>query len=111
MLRDRPDERSRGLGRRVYHLGPKRDENVLTGLDVDLVGSPEMASFVLNTGPDDHANPTDPAAFDDVLQACAAAELPMICANPDLEVIRGGVRVICAGTLAVRYAGMVGGRC
>ena len=27
----------------------------------------------------------------------------MICANPDLEVIRGGVRVLCAGALAVRY--------
>ncbi len=27
----------------------------------------------------------------------------MICANPDLEVIRGGVRVICAGALALRY--------
>jgi HAD superfamily hydrolase (TIGR01459 family) len=28
----------------------------------------------------------------------------MICANPDLEVIRGGVRVLCAGTLAQLYA-------
>jgi ribonucleotide monophosphatase NagD (HAD superfamily) len=27
----------------------------------------------------------------------------MICGNPDLEVIRGGVRVLCAGSLAVRY--------
>jgi HAD superfamily hydrolase (TIGR01459 family) len=27
----------------------------------------------------------------------------MICANPDLEVIRGGVRVICAGALTQRY--------
>jgi len=109
LLRDRPDTRSQALGRRVYHLGPKRDENVLIGLDVELVDSPESASFVLNTGPDDHANPTDPAAFDPVLQACATVNLPMICANPDLEVIRGGVRVICAGTLAARYAEMGGG--
>ena len=27
----------------------------------------------------------------------------MICANPDLQVIRGGVRVLCAGSLALRY--------
>ena len=27
----------------------------------------------------------------------------MICANPDMQVIRGGVRVLCAGSLAVRY--------
>ena len=27
----------------------------------------------------------------------------MVCANPDLEVIRGGRRIICAGALAKRY--------
>jgi ribonucleotide monophosphatase NagD (HAD superfamily) len=32
----------------------------------------------------------------------------MICANPDLEVIRGGARVICAGALAQCYAAMGG---
>ena len=29
--------------------------------------------------------------------------LPMICANPDLIVIRGGREIICAGSLALRY--------
>ena len=29
--------------------------------------------------------------------------LPMICANPDLVVIRGGREIICAGSLALRY--------
>lgn len=103
LLRDRPDEWSRALGRRAFHIGPERDRNVFAGLDVDQVELPEQASFVLNTGPDDHANPTDPAAFDGVLDRCAAAGLPMLCANPDLEVIRGGVRVVCAGALALRY--------
>ena len=32
----------------------------------------------------------------------------MICGNPDLEVIRGGVRVLCAGSLAVRYQALGG---
>ncbi len=109
LLRDRPDPAAAALGLRAFHLGPARDRNVLAGLDVAVVATPGQASFVLNTGPDDHASPTDPAAFDAVLQACAAAGLPMLCANPDLEVIRGGVRVVCAGTLALRYAGMGGG--
>jgi len=108
LLRDRPDEWSRGLGRRVFHLGPERDRNVVAGLDLEVLDGPEGATCVLNTGPDDHANPTDPAAFDDLLQACAERRLPMICANPDLEVIRGGVRVVCAGTLAQRYVAMGG---
>ena len=58
---------------------------------------------MLNTGPDDHRNPSDMAEFEPVLQDCARHRLPMICGNPDLEVIRGGVRVLCAGSLAVRY--------
>jgi HAD superfamily hydrolase (TIGR01459 family) len=108
LLRDRPDDWSRALGRRVFHLGPARDRNVLAGLDVEVLDTPEGASCVLNTGPDDHAPPTDAAFFDPVLRDCAARRLPMICANPDLEVIRGGVRVICAGTLAERYAALGG---
>ena len=27
----------------------------------------------------------------------------MICANPDLVVVRGGRKIICAGSLAIRY--------
>jgi HAD superfamily hydrolase (TIGR01459 family) len=91
------------LGRRVFHLGPERDRGVMEGLPLAKVASPAEANFVLNTGPDDHRNPTDLNDFEPVLQACARHGLPMICANPDLQVIRGGVRVLCAGALAVRY--------
>jgi len=108
MLRDRPDPWYAALGRRVFHLGPPRDRGVLAGLDVDVLDGPEGADVLLNTGPDDLAPPSDPAHYDAVLQRSAALGLPMICANPDLEVIRGGVRVICAGTLAVRYTEMGG---
>ena len=108
MLRDRPEPFYEAFGTRLYHLGPARDRSVVDGLDLTIVDEPEAAQGLLNTGPDDHANPTDPAAFDDVLTRANAAGLPMICANPDLEVIRDGVRVICAGTLAVRYAAMGG---
>lgn len=102
-LLDPPDLWWAELGRRVFHLGPERDRPVLDGLPLDVVQTPSAADFVLNTGPDDHRNPTDLDEFEDVLQACARHRLPMICANPDLAVIRGGVRVLCAGTLAVRY--------
>ena len=108
LLRDRPDDWSAALGRRVFHLGPDRDRNVLAGLDLELTETPEDATCVLNTGPDDHLNPTDPTVFDPALQTCAGRRLPMICANPDLEVIRGGVRVLCAGTFAQRYASLGG---
>jgi HAD superfamily hydrolase (TIGR01459 family) len=91
------------LGGKVFHLGPARDLPVLEGLPLQRVASPAEGNFVLNTGPDDHRNPSDLGEFEDVLADCARHGLPMICANPDLEVIRGGVRVLCAGALAVRY--------
>ena len=91
------------LGQRVFHLGPERDRGVIEGLPLTKVATPSDANFVLNTGPDDHRNPTDMNEFEAVLQECAHHGLPMICANPDLQVIRGGVRVLCAGALAVRY--------
>ena len=96
------------LGRRVFHLGPARDRSTLDGLDLLRVETPAEAGFVLNTGPDDRLEQADITAFEPVLRACAAHRLPMICANPDLEVIRGGVRVLCAGALAMRYQALGG---
>jgi HAD superfamily hydrolase (TIGR01459 family) len=108
MLRDRTDPWFAALGRRVYHLGPDRDRNVIDDLPLEPVADPADADWLLNTGPDDHTNPTDLGEYETILQACAVYRLPMLCANPDLEVIRGGRRVICAGALAVRYAALGG---
>ena len=91
------------LGPRVFHLGPERDRPVYEGLPLMIAESPADADFVLNTGPDDHRNPSDITEFEPILVECARHRLKMICANPDLAVIRGGVRVLCAGALAVRY--------
>jgi HAD superfamily hydrolase (TIGR01459 family) len=102
-LQSPPDAWWAALGKRVYHLGPERDKPVLEGLPLITVDTPAEADFVLNTGPDDHRNPSDMNEFEPTLQECAKHHLPMICGNPDLVVIRGGVRVLCAGSLAVRY--------
>src|SRR5580693_5191736 len=102
-LRSPPDAWWAALGSRVYHLGPERDKPVLEGLPLLTVETPAEADFVLNTGPDDHRNPSDMNEFEPTLRDCAKHRLPMICGNPDLEVIRGGVRVLCAGALAERY--------
>lgn len=109
-LCERPDAWWVDLGARVFHLGPERDRNVMEDLDLTVVDSPAEATFVLNTGPDDLRDPTTPAEFEDVLQACRAARLPMVCGNPDMEVIRGGQRIMCAGRLAERYVEL-GGDC
>ncbi len=108
MLRDRDDAWFAGLGNQVFHLGPERDRNVIERLELARVDDPAAASFVLNTGPDDLHSNTELVDHEPALQACLAAGLPMICANPDFEVIRGGARVICAGLLTARYEALGG---
>ena len=108
LLLERPDAWSRALGDRVFIIGPARDFNLIDGLGLQHVQDPADASFVLNIGPDHLSDPSEAPAYDPVLERCAAQTLPMICANPDLEVIRGGVRVLCAGILALRYLEMGG---
>jgi HAD superfamily hydrolase (TIGR01459 family) len=73
------------------------------------VPTPAQADFLLNTGPDDHLGPDDPSIYAPTLHAALAANLPMVCANPDLEVVRDGKRIICAGLLAEYYESQ-GGR-
>lgn len=107
-LRDRPDPWWRSLGDRVFHLGPARDRNVMEGTGLIAAATPAEATFVLNTGPDDEHDPSDLAPFLPVLEECRNRGLPMVCANPDLEVIRRGARVICAGALAMRYEALGG---
>lgn len=104
----RPDAWLQSLGDRVFHLGPPRDLSVIEDLKLTRVSDPADATFVVNTGPDDASGVTDLGPYEATLAACAARNLPMICANPDLEVIRDGRRVLCAGALGQHYE-MMGG--
>jgi HAD superfamily hydrolase (TIGR01459 family) len=102
-LHERDDPWFASLGRRVLHLGPKRDRGVLEELNCTFVDRAEDADFVLNTGPDDMRDAGPLEDFIPELAACRRAGLKMICANPDLEIIRGNARILCAGALAAWY--------
>ncbi len=108
LLARRDDPFFAALGQKLYHLGPARDRNVFAGLGYTPVATPEDADFVLNTGPDETAGLVDLPAYEEILRAARARDLPMLCANPDLEVIRDGVAVLCAGALAQRYEALGG---
>src|SRR5262245_60954160 len=89
-------------GRRVLHIGPQRDLGLFTDRGVQLATA-ETAEMVVCSGlyDDTKETPADYAAlFPDLL----ARRLPMICANPDIKVERGGELVWCAGALAANYA-------
>lgn len=102
-LRDRTDPWFAALGTRVYHLGPERDRGTADGIGLTLVSDPAAADFLLNTGPDDQRDSAGLDEFTADLQACLYARLKMICANPDLEIVRAGARILCAGALAAWY--------
>ncbi len=100
-LRDGIDDWHRNLGRDCFIFGAGWDGSVLEDLDIRRVGDVRAASFILAIGPG-RAGQTV-ADFEADLAAGAARGLPMLCANPDLEVLRGPDREICAGALAARY--------
>jgi HAD superfamily hydrolase (TIGR01459 family) len=91
----------RYAGRPVYHIGPERDLGTFAGLDIKLV-PPEAAEVIVCTGlfDDERETPNDYAA---TLAACRVRDLPMVCANPDLMVERGGRMIYCAGAIARAY--------
>lgn len=99
-LAARTDPVFAALGRTLYHLGPERDENVFAGLDYTAVDL-DHADFVLNTGPWDFDDSV--GDYDALLARALDRNLPMVCANPDLTVMRQGKPIICAGALAARY--------
>ena len=93
-------------GRPVYHIGPQRDLATFAGLEIKRV-LPEAAEVIVCTGlfDDERETPDDYAA---TLAACRARDLPMVCANPDLMVERGGRMIYCAGAIASAYEALGG---
>ena len=90
-----------GVSKTYVHIGPARDDGLFDNLDLKLVDTVADAGLIVNTGPwGDEEIVED---YENLLCEGANAQVKMVCANPDLEVIRGGHRIICAGALAKRY--------
>jgi HAD superfamily hydrolase (TIGR01459 family) len=106
LLRERGDPTFARLGRRILPLMPERDRGLIEGLDLEMVDTASAAEFVLVTGLADAAETV--ADYEEPLAAAVRFGRPMVCANPDLEVVRDGVRELCAGALALRYEALGG---
>lgn len=89
-----------------YHLGPDRDHEMRDGLDETYTDEIDAAGFILNTGAYGFHDTVE--SYQTLLDAALARQLPMICANPDLVVMRGDAMEICAGIIADRYKEMGG---
>jgi HAD superfamily hydrolase (TIGR01459 family) len=88
-------------GQSFFHLGPGRDKAIFDGLGMQPVELDE-ADYVLCSGLYDDLSET-PADYTDLLQDLRAREMPMLCANPDIQVERDDRLIYCAGALAAEY--------
>jgi len=90
-----------------HHLGPERDLTLFEGLAIEL--STDLASVqgIVCTGLFDDESET-PDDYTDFLKEAASRTLPLLCANPDITVMRGDYHVYCAGALAEAYEAMGG---
>ncbi|MBO6781708.1 MAG: TIGR01459 family HAD-type hydrolase [Alphaproteobacteria bacterium] len=106
-IRDRADPWHARLGSKAAFIGPDRHRPMLDNPAIEAEAEIEEADFVICTGPREAGD-----SLDDYLpELVRAAErnLPMVCTNPDREVLRGDQREICAGAIAESYETRFGG--
>jgi HAD superfamily hydrolase (TIGR01459 family) len=94
--------RTAGLpaGRHYMHVGPDELSDLLNGLALEATTDLADANFVLVTG--------DVGDRQFLLRQVLQRRLSMICANPDLDVLIGNQRVLCAGSVAAAFEAMGG---
>ena len=88
-------------GRKVFWLGPERDNSIHRGLNPVL--SPlEQADYIVCTGLiDDETESAED--YRPMMLKALQRKLPLICANPDIVVERGDRLIYCAGAIAELY--------
>lgn len=101
------------VGRRVWHLGPDKDDAFFTDLPkgapaIEIQRVPlDQAEGIVCTGLFDDLT-EGPEDYRARLTEAAALKLPMLCANPDVIVDFGHQRIYCAGALAELYTQLGG---
>lgn len=99
--RDDLEQRTKQGRRKMLHLGPERDNGIYEGLNIETTDV-DHAEIVMCSGLYDDDTET-PADYAELLATMKARKLPMICANPDWQVQRGGRLIYCAGAVANAY--------
>ena len=88
-------------GRKMFWIGPERDNSIHRGLD-PVLAPLEQADYIVCTGLFDDETETAEDYRDTLLQA-RERQLTLICANPDIVVERGDRLIFCAGAIAELY--------
>jgi HAD superfamily hydrolase (TIGR01459 family) len=90
----------------LYYIGPDRDLAMIEGLGIERAPIAE-AVVALCIGLVDDMNET-PQDYVGILEEMRAKGLTMLCANPDIKVLRGPRMIWCGGALARDYEALGG---
>ncbi|WP_315807244.1 MULTISPECIES: TIGR01459 family HAD-type hydrolase [unclassified Bradyrhizobium] len=93
-------------GRKLFWLGPERDNSIHRGL-TPVLSTLEEADYIICTGLLDDETETAEDYRPMMLRA-RERKLPLICANPDIVVERGDRLIYCAGAIAELYRDLGG---
>jgi HAD superfamily hydrolase (TIGR01459 family) len=88
-------------GRKMFWLGPERDNSIYRGLDAVLAPL-EEADYIVCTGLYDDETETAEDYRGMMLKA-RERKLTLVCANPDIVVEKGDRLIYCAGAIAELY--------
>ncbi len=96
-------------GRKLWHLGPEKDDDLFTEIPEALADQPpiarvslEEAEGIICTGPFDDYN-DKPEDYRGRFLSAKVRGLKMLSANPDIVVDVGETRIYCGGALAQLY--------
>jgi HAD superfamily hydrolase (TIGR01459 family) len=95
------DDAFKTLGRKFYHLGAEKNEDILDDLDVSQVSDVKEADFILLSlymDEDENLN-----AYDDLFKQAIDLKLPVVCANPDVTIHYNDKIRHCSGSFAAKY--------
>lgn len=92
---------------KYFYLGPEKDADLLDGLSYLRTEDMVEAEFILAVDVQYHGQ--EVAELEPYLTEARHHNLPMICVNPDFEVVKqDGTHIWCAGAVAHHYEGMGG---
>lgn len=94
-------------GAAIFHLGPARDRPTLEGIANPECSKITLADYIFCTGFFEDRDMI-PELYENLLAPAVQKGTPLICVNPDREVIIGDRRVLCAGALAGYYENLGG---
>lgn len=95
------DDVFKKMGKKCYHLGADRNQDILRDISIDLTDDISKADFILLSAFLEEDE--DLTTHDKVLKKAVEMNIPAICANPDVTAYQGNKIRYCPGTFANKY--------